>query len=46
MSPKTIIVNHGNYSWLNDFQSQSFDVWKNNIMSNELITNYNKESVN
>ena len=46
VSPKTIIVNHGNYSWLNDFQSQSFDVWKNNIMSNELITNYNKESVN
>ena len=28
VSPKQIITNHGNYSWLNDFQFKSFDVWK------------------
>ena len=34
------------YAWLNDFQFKSFDVRKNNFMSNELITDYNEESIN
>ena len=33
VSPKQIIVNHGRYTWFNDFQFKSFDVWKNNIIS-------------
>ena len=46
VSPKQIIMNHWKYSWLNDFQFKSFDVWKSNIKSNELITKYNDESIN
>ena len=36
VSPKNIIINHGHFSWLNDFQFKSFDVWKNNNMSNNI----------
>ena len=45
-SPTKYIINHGHFSWLNDFQFKSFDVWKNNNMSNKLITIYNDESIN
>ena len=43
--PKQIIVNHGKYTWLNDFQFKTFDVWKNNYISKEFISEYNEVSV-
>ena len=43
VSPKQIIINHGQLKWLNDFQFKSFDVWKNDNMSNEIIITYNDE---
>ena len=30
---KQIIVNHGKYTLLNDFQFKTFNVWKNNYIS-------------
>ena len=46
VSPNEIIIHHGNFSWFNNFQFKSFDVWKNDNMSNEIITTYNDESFN
>ena len=46
VSPKQIIVTHGKYISLNDFQFKTFNVWKNNYISKELIFVYNKVSVN
>ena len=46
VSPKTIIVKNGKYIWLNDYQFQTFDIWKNNYTSKELIFGYNEKSVN
>ena len=46
VSPKQIIVNNGKYTWLNDYQFKAFDVWKNDYISKELISEYNEESVN
>ena len=43
---KTIIVNHGKYIWLNDFQFKTFNVWKNNYISKELVDEYNEVSAN
>ena len=28
VSPNEIIIHHGNFSWFNNFQFKSFDVWK------------------
>ena len=40
-------MSHGKHNWLNDFQFQTFNVWKNNSISKELIDEYNKKlSVN
>ena len=41
VSPKQIIINHGNYTWLNDFQYKTFDEWKKENMSHEIINAYN-----
>ena len=46
VSPNQIIINHGQLKWLNDFQFKSFDEWKNDNMTNEIITTYNDESFN
>ena len=46
VSPKQIIVKHGKYTWLNNFQFKTFYVWKNDSISNELIDEYNVVSVN
>ena len=44
--PNQIIINHGQLKWLNDFQFKSFDEWKNDNMTNEIIFTYNDESFN
>ena len=46
MSPKQIIVNHGKYTCLNDYQFHTFVVWKNNYISKESISEYNEEYLN
>ena len=46
VSPNQIIINHGRLKWLNDFQFKSFDEWKNDNMTNEIITTYNDKSFN
>ena len=35
VSPKQIIVDHGKYTWLNDYQFKTFDVWKNKYIPKE-----------
>ena len=45
VSLKQIIMNHGKYACLNDFQFQTFDAWKNNYILKELISEYNEVSV-
>ena len=47
VSPKRIMTNHGNYTWLNEFQFQSSNIWKNNTITKKLIDEYNEKlSVN
>ena len=45
VSPGQIIVNHVKYIRLNVYQFKTFDVWKNNYISKELISEYNEVSV-
>ena len=33
-------MNHRKHTWLNDFQFKTFDVWKHNHISKELIDKY------
>ena len=35
VSLKQIIANHGKYTWLNDYQFKTFDVWKNKYIPKE-----------
>ena len=35
---------HGKHTLLNDFQFQSFSIWKNNKITKELIDEYNEKS--
>ena len=47
VSPKRIMMNYGNYTWLNEFQFQSSNIWKNNTITKNLIDEYNEKlSVN
>ena len=42
VSAKQIIMNHEKYTWLDDFQLKTFNVWNNNSILKELIHAYNE----
>ena len=42
VSPKRIMMNHGKYTCLNYVQFQSFNIWRNNTITKDLIDKYNE----
>ena len=41
VSPIQIVMSHGKYIWLNDFQFQLFNIWRNNTITKYLIDECN-----